>query len=75
MKSSLLTGLMAFTVLGVIIMGFANIAAIGYLLYLWGSVGLAFSAAAWSAFVLWFKVLGTGLFMYIAGAISVYYLD
>lgn len=75
MKSILITCLMALTVVGIVVAGFANLAGIGYLLYLWGSVGLAFSAAAWSAFVLWLKLIGTGLLMYIVGAVSVYYLD
>lgn len=37
---------------------FANIGAIGYGLYLWGSVGLTFATSAWTAFVLWLKLMG-----------------
>lgn len=40
---------------------FSTIGSIGYGLYLWGSVGLAFSASCWTAFVLWLKMFFGGL--------------
>lgn len=32
-----------------------------YTIYLWGSVGLAFSASLWGGVLLWLKLLGGGL--------------
>lgn len=42
-------------------MALSPISGIGYCLYLWGSVGLAFSASLWSGFLLWISMLGGGL--------------
>jgi len=36
-----------------VLLAFGNIASIGYGLYLWGGVGIAFSAALWGAFKVW----------------------
>lgn len=44
---------------------FANIGAIGYGLYLWGSVGLTFATSAWTAFVLWLKLMGIAFVSFI----------
>lgn len=40
---------------------FANIGAVGYGLYLWGSVGMTFAASTWTAFVLWLKLMGVSI--------------
>ena len=55
-----------------ILIALAQIGAAGYLLYLWGSVGLGFGASAWSAFVLWLEMMGTGILLYL---ISVFMKD
>ena len=34
-----------------------------YLLYLWGSVGLAFGAAVWGAFILWVQMFLGGIIL------------
>lgn len=47
---------------------FSTIGSIGYGLYLWGSVGLAFSASCWTAFALWLKlVIGGFIGMLVSG--------
>jgi len=57
-------------VIGLLIMGFANIAGIGYGLYLWGAVGNPLSAAAWGGFVIWIKMIITGFVLFIGGYIN-----
>lgn len=54
-------------IIGIIIMAFSTIGSIGYGLYLWGSVGLALSSAAWAAFVVWMKMIMTGLTLAVVG--------
>ena len=54
-------------VIGYIIAGSSTIVAGGYGLYLWGSVGLAINVSAWTAFVLWVKMLIVGLIMVALG--------
>lgn len=39
----------------------AQIAGIGYGLYLWGGVGLEFSVSAWSGFKVWMSFMGTAI--------------
>lgn len=39
----------------------ANVAGVGYGLYLWGGEGLEFSTSAWEGFKLWAKLIIGGL--------------
>jgi hypothetical protein len=56
-------------ILGIIILGLSNIVGIGYGLYLWGALGNPFSTSAWISFVLWIKMILTGLLVFITGAV------
>ena len=59
--TTLLTYLtISLAVIGGILLALGTISAIGYGLYLWGSVGLALPASAWGGFVLWMHMFGTG---------------
>lgn len=69
---SLITALM-FMGIGMIIL--AQIGGVGYGLYLWGSVGLELGAAAWSGFVLWMKMIGTGILSILASVGIAAYMD
>ena len=42
--------------IGIVLMILGNITGVGYGLYLWGGVGLAFSASLWSAFKVWILI-------------------
>lgn len=44
-------------VVGGLTMVLGQIVGIGYVLYLWGAVGLAFSASLWTGFLLWIKMI------------------
>ena len=50
-----------FLIIGGLLTGVATVASIGYGLYLWGALGLAFSVSAWTAFKVWMVFFGTGL--------------
>jgi hypothetical protein len=50
-------------IIGMVVLAFINIIAIGYGLYLWGSVGHEFSYAVWEAFKVWIIGIGVGLVM------------
>jgi hypothetical protein len=49
-----------FMILAIVLFVLANVTGIGYGLYLWGGVGLAFSVAAWSAFKVWITMVLVG---------------
>ena len=55
-------------ILGVIVLALTNVGSVGYGLYLWASVGLAFKTAVWKAFLVWVKLIVIGLVMYIGSA-------
>lgn len=48
-------------IISVALLFLANISGIGYFLYLWGACNLAIGASAWSAFLLWIKMLAGGV--------------
>ena len=52
-------------IIGLIVIGLANVVGIGYGLYLWGAVGTPLSASVWSAFLLWIKMILGGLVLFI----------
>jgi len=55
------------TVIGIALLFLANIIAIVYGVYLWGSVGLAFNVATWAAVKVWCIFLGSGLLLTFSG--------
>ena len=61
--------------IGVICVSFATLGSIGYGLYLWGSVGIAFSTSVWTAFVLWLKLVFSGLLLAVIGFIGADYFE
>ena len=54
-------------IIGLIAASLATIVAIGYGLYLWGSVGLPLPESAWAAFVFGIKFFGAGVLSVIIG--------
>jgi hypothetical protein len=50
-------------VIGMVILTSINIVAIGYGLYLWGSVGHEFSFAVWEAFKIWIQGILIGIIL------------
>jgi hypothetical protein len=50
-----------------ILLGFGTVISIGYGLYSWAVVDVAFKVALWSAFVMWIKLIGAGLVSLVAG--------
>jgi hypothetical protein len=57
-------------VIGLVVLGLANVVGIGYGLYLWGSVGNPLGVAAWTAFVLWLKMIAVGLVLFITWLVA-----
>lgn len=51
--------------IGLILMVFANVVGIGYGLFLWGSQGVVFSLAVWTAFKVWISMIISGVFLWI----------
>lgn len=54
--------------IGIIAMGISTAASVGYGLYLWAHE-LTFALAAWTAFVLWLKMVIGGFVLVIVGAV------
>lgn len=75
MKHILAIILMATMYIGVASMLLATIGSIGYGLYLWGSVGLLFSVACWTAFTLWLKMFFGGLAAMLVALAGLHLLD
>lgn len=50
-----------------VLLGFGTLISLGYGLYTWAIVDVAFKVALWSAFVLWIKLIGAGLVSLFAG--------
>lgn len=50
-------------IIGLVVLAFATIGSVGYGLYLWGGIGIAFSVSVWTAFVVWLKAVGSGLLL------------
>ena len=61
-------------IIGIVIMSFANVVGIGYGLYLWASIGLAFKTAVWQAFIIWAEMIITGLFLFFGGYMGTDYV-
>lgn len=58
--------------IGLITLLITNFAAVFYIIYLWGSVGLALSTSVWSGVVLWLKMFLSGIVIVgISGALLV----
>jgi len=57
-------------IIGLFVMGLAQVGAIGYFLYLWGGTGMAIGASAWAGFVFWLKIMGVGFLTFIVGIIG-----
>ena len=57
-------------VIGLILIALSTLSSFGYLLYSWGSVGLAFSTSAWLAFVLWLELLIIGFLAVFIGYVG-----
>ena len=57
-------------VIGLIVLGLANIIGVGYAFYLWGSQDVPLNTSLWTAFVLWAKLIGTGLVLFFIGLFS-----
>ena len=53
----------ALVTIGLILLAFANIIGIGYALYLWGATELELGISLWTAFILWLKMIGSGLLL------------
>lgn len=49
---------------------FGNVISIGYFLYLWGAAEVAISLAAWSAFILWLKLIGVAFVSLIVAVLT-----
>lgn len=53
--------------LGMLVGALAFISSIGYGLYMWGGLGMELSTSAWSAFVLWLKMIISAIVLFIVG--------
>jgi len=54
-------------IIGLLTAGLATITSIGYFLYLCGSVGLAVAPSAWAGFLLFVKMLVSGIMALFTG--------
>ena len=70
MKNILFIICAALLTLSIFTMWGSTLISIGYGLYLWGGVGLALGAAAWSAFKLFLILLFGGLITFILASIG-----
>ena len=70
MKNILFLICTALVTLSIFSMWGSTLVSIGYGLYLWGGVGLAFGVAAWSAFKLFLILLFGGLTTFILAGIG-----
>lgn len=70
MKNILFIICAALVTLSIFSMWGSTLVSIGYGLYLWGGVGLAFGVAAWSAFKLFLILLFGGLITFILAGIG-----
>lgn len=70
MKNILFLICAALVTLSIFSMWGSTLVSIGYGLYLWGGVGLAFGVAAWSAFKLFLTLLFGGLVVLILAGIG-----
>ena len=70
MKTILFIICAALLILSIFTMRGSTLISIGYGLYLWGGTGLAFGAAAWSAFKLFLILLFGGFITFILASIG-----
>ena len=70
MKNILFIICTALLTLSIFAMWGSTLVSIGYGLYLWGGVGLAFGVAAWSAFKLFLTLLFGGFITFILAGIG-----
>lgn len=70
MKNILFLICAALVTLSIFSMWGSTLVSIGYGLYLWGGIGLAFGVAAWSAFKLFLILLFGGLITFILAGIG-----
>lgn len=57
----------AIMTLGMLTGALAFISAIGYGLYMWGGLGMELATSAWSAFVLWLKMIISAMVLVVIG--------
>ena len=57
------------SLIGIALLALSNIVGIGYFLYLWGALSMAFGMAAWTAFKVWISIMAVGFTLFIGGGV------